>query len=103
MGGAMGRGKPATAGYQRRAGTITLSCHFLKHLDTPAATASRCFCMLPLKEATMGAFLMLLSNSGPSRQPGAPMAAIAITLRSLNLACSFHMLCEYCTASHMAS
>src|SRR5712692_2153554 len=103
MGGAIGPGNAANAGYQGRPGTITLSCHFLKHLETPVATASRCFFLLPSNDATIGAFLMLLSSSGPSRQPGAPIAETDMTFRSLNLACSFHMLWLYWTASIIAS
>src|SRR5260370_31613656 len=41
MGGAIGPGNAANAGYQGRPGTITLSCHFLKHLETPVTPASR--------------------------------------------------------------
>ncbi len=59
--------------------------------------------MLPVNEAQEGAFLMRLSNSGPSRQPGAPMADTAMTLMSLNLHCSFHWLCANSMASSIAS
>src|SRR5437588_12757212 len=92
IGGAIGPGKAANAGYQGRPGTITLSCHFLKHFDTPVATASRCFAMFPLNDATIGAFLMLLSSSGPSRQPGVPMADTDMTFRSLSFAWRLHVL-----------
>ena len=80
-----------------------MSCHFLKHLETPAATASRCLAMLPVNEAHMGAFLIRLSSSGPSRQPGVPRAVTALIFKSLNLACSFHMLCAKPTASIIES
>src|SRR5690242_11704004 len=103
IGGACGPGKAANAGYQGNPGTVTCPCQFLKAFETPAATASRCLAMFPVNEAHMGAFLMLLSSSGPSRQPGLPMAETAMIWRSLNLAWSFHMLCEYCTASIIVS
>src|SRR5207245_2073792 len=63
IGGAIALGKAAKAGYQGSPGTITLSCHFLKHFETPAATASRCLALFPDQEAHIGAFLMLLSSS----------------------------------------
>src|SRR6059058_829337 len=103
IGGAIGPGNAANAGYQGSPGTITWPCQSLKHLETPLATASRCFFMLPKNDATIGAFLMLLSSSGPSRHPGEPMAQTAITCKSLNFACSFHMLWLYWTASIIAS
>ena len=103
IGGAIGPGKAAKAGYQGSPGTITLSCHFLKHFETPVATASRCFAMFPVNDAHIGAFLIRLSSSGPSRQPGVPRAVTALILRSLNLACSFHMLCAKPTASIIVS
>src|SRR6266851_4285979 len=46
---------------------------------------------------------MRLSSSGPSRQPGVPSAVSALTFRSLNLACSFHMLCANPMASSIVS
>src|SRR5438128_2701429 len=94
MGGALASGNAAKAGYHGSPGTITLPIQSLKHLLTPLATASRYLPLLPENAAHMGAFLMLLSSSGPSRQPGLPMAETDITFRSLNLACSFHMVCE---------
>src|SRR5260221_68964 len=42
MGGPIGPGKAAKAGYQGRPGTDTWPCQSLKHLETPLATASRC-------------------------------------------------------------
>src|SRR5437762_3258757 len=103
IGGAIGPGNAANAGYQGSPGTITLSCHFLKHPETPFATASRCFALFPVHDAHIGAFLMLLSSSGPARHPGAPIAVTATTLRFWNLACSFHMSCANCTASSIVS
>ena len=46
---------------------------------------------------------MRLSSSGPSRQPGVPSAVSALIFRSLNLACSFHMLCAKPMASSIVS
>src|SRR5262245_16849734 len=48
IGGAIGPGNAANAGYHGRPGTVALSCQSLKHFETPLATASRCFCMLPV-------------------------------------------------------
>src|SRR5947207_2982192 len=92
IGGAIGPGNAANAGYQGRPGTMTLSCQSLKHFETPLAIASRCLALFPVNAATIGAFLMFDSSSGPSRQPGAPTATIALMIRFWNLACSFHML-----------
>ena len=52
IGGAIGPGKTTKAGYQGSPGTMTLSCHFLKHCETPLATASRCLALLPVQAAT---------------------------------------------------
>src|ERR671923_814759 len=57
IGGAIGPGNAANAGYQGRPGTVTWSCQFLNAFDTPFATASRCFCLLPVNDAQEGAFL----------------------------------------------
>src|SRR5512135_3737998 len=92
IGGAIGPGNAANAGYHGKPGTITCPCHCLKHCDTPLATASRYLALLPVYAATIGAFLISDSSSGPSRQPGVPIAAIAMICRFWNLACSFHML-----------
>src|SRR4051812_24092385 len=81
IGGAVGPGNAANAGYHGRPGTITCPCQSLKHFDTPAATASRYFALLPVNAATIGAFLMFDSSSGPSRQPGDPIAETAMTCR----------------------
>src|SRR5438132_3159310 len=78
IGGAIGPGNAANAGYQGSPGTVTWSCQFLKHLETPAATASRYFAMFPIQAAQPGKFLMLLSSAGPSRQPGDPIADTAM-------------------------
>src|SRR5215831_16320081 len=102
MGGAIGPGKAANAGYHGRPGTVTLSCQSLKHFDTPAATASRHLAILPIIVAVEGAFLMLDSRSGPVRQPGVPIADTAMTWRFWNLAWSFHILCAKSTPSIIA-
>src|SRR3954470_13276957 len=81
IGGAIGPGNAANAGYHGSPGTITCPCQSLKHLDTPAATASRYLALLPVKVAHMGAFLISDSSSGPSRHPGVPMATTAMTCR----------------------
>src|SRR5688572_28307689 len=94
IGGAIGPGNAANAGYQGRPGTVTIPCQSLKHFDTPLATASRCLALPSDHDATIGAFLMFDSSSGPSRQPGAPIADTDMTWMSLNLACIFHMVCE---------
>src|SRR5712691_5397864 len=52
IGGAIGPGKTTNAGYQGSPGTMTLSCHFLKHCETPFATASRCLALLPVQADT---------------------------------------------------
>src|SRR5262245_35942111 len=58
MGGAIGPGKAANAGYHGRPGTMTLSCQSLKHLETPLATASRYLDMFPIIMAHGGNILM---------------------------------------------
>src|SRR5438105_4080860 len=78
IGGAIAEGKATNAGYQGSPGTVTWSCQSLKHLETPLATASRHSLALPLANCE-AAFLMSLSSSGPSRQPGDPMALSDIT------------------------
>src|SRR5207248_2160353 len=103
IGGAIGPGNAANAGYQGRPGTVTWSCQFLNAFDTPFATASRCFALFPLNAAQDGACLIKLSSSGPSRQPGEPMAQTAMIWRFWNFACSFHIWCPNCTASIIAS
>src|SRR6185312_16106752 len=99
IGGAIGPGKAANAGYHGSPGTMTWSCQFLKHLETPAATASRYLALLPVHAAQPGKFLMFDSSGGPSRQPGDPIADTAMTCRFRNFACNFHRLCENPTAS----
>src|SRR5438128_3941290 len=91
IGGAIGPGNAAKAGYQGRPGTVTWSCQFLNALETPVATASRCFALLPVNEAQEGAFLIWLSSSGPSRQPGDPMALTAMIWMFWHLACIFRI------------
>src|SRR6266404_90620 len=103
IGGAIGPGNAANAGYQGRPGTVTWSCQFLNALETPLATASRCLAIFPVIAAQDGAFLIRVSSSGPFRHPGVPMALMAITVRFSNLACSFHMLWANCTASIILS
>src|SRR5205807_3523481 len=78
IGGAIGPGNAANAGYHGSPGTMTCPCQSLKHFDTPAATASRYLALLPSNAATIGAFLMFDSSSGPSRQPGDPIADTAM-------------------------
>src|SRR5207245_1100258 len=103
VGGAVGSGSAANAGYEARPGTVTWPCQFLNAFDTPFATASRCFALFPLNAAQDGACLIKLSSSGPSRQPGEPMAQTAMIWRFWNFACSFHIWCPNCTASIIAS
>ena len=62
IGGAIGPGKAANAGYQGSPGTITWSCQFLNALETPLATASRCLALLPVNAAQDGAVLIRLSS-----------------------------------------
>src|SRR4051794_19904336 len=103
IGGAIGPGNAANAGYHGSPGTITCPCQSLKHFDTPAATASRYLALLPVYAATMGAFLISDSSSGPSRQPGVPIADTAMICRFWNFACSFHMLWAKPMASSIVS
>ena len=81
IGGAIGPGNAANAGYHGSPGTITWPCQFLKQVETPLATASRYFALLPIHAAQPGAILMKLSSSGPSRHPGDPIADTAMTWR----------------------
>src|SRR5207245_10434513 len=72
IGGAIGPGKTTKAGYQGSPGTMTMSCHFLKHCETPLATAPRCLALLPAQAATGGPGLMGPPSPGPTRPPGWP-------------------------------
>src|SRR5512141_673689 len=81
IGGAIGPGNAANAGYHGSPGTITCPCQSLKHYDTPWATASRYLALLPVYIATIGALVISPSSSGPSRHPGVPIAAMAMICR----------------------
>src|SRR5258705_3111776 len=81
IGGAIGPGNAAKAGYQGRPGTVTWSCQFLNALETPLATASRCLAMFPVIAAQAGAFLLRLSTPRPFRATGLPTGPIATTPR----------------------
>ena len=65
IGGAIGPGNAANAGYQGSPGTITWSCQSLNAFETPLATASRYLALLPVNAAQHGAFL--ISSPAPAR------------------------------------
>src|SRR5437763_12667339 len=96
IGGAIGPGNAANAGYQGRPGTVTWSCQFLNAFEMPFATASRCFALLPVNDAHDGAFLIWLSSSGPSSQPGAPMAQTALVWGVWHFGSSYHTAWVQC-------